>query len=254
MRCPDCREQLDAVVHGELSPDEVMAVNAHIAECAECAEDLTTQESMSRRLKEELVRHAAPDVLRARILSSLARSDAGGTVARVVPWGRWSRLAAAGLVIAVASSLSTAALMRRTAAPRAVADEVLSSHLRSLMPGHLTDVASTDQHNVKPWFNGRVDLSPNVPRLDASGFVLVGGRLDYLASRPVAVIVYARRQHVINVYTWPSAGDERMSTTLSLQGYHFVSWRSAGVETWVVSDLNAAELSDFVALMRRGVP
>ena len=161
-------------------------------------------------------------------------------------------MVAAGLVIAIASSATTATLLRRSAAARSVANEVLASHLRSLMPGHLTDVASTDQHNVKPWFNGRVDLSPNVPRLDSAGFLLVGGRLDYVASRPVAVVVYRRRQHVINVYAWPGGDDDNRSATLSVQGYHFERWRAGGVETWVVSDLNAAELSEFVTLFRRG--
>jgi anti-sigma factor RsiW len=208
---------------------------------------------MSRRLKEGLVRYPAPDVLRARIRSAIAHSASAAEPApTVAPRRQWARLLAAGLVIAVASSATTATVLRRGVQSRAVADELLASHVRSLMPGHLTDIVSTDQHNVKPWFNGRVDLSPPVPRLDSAGFPLVGGRIDYVSSRPVAVVVYTRRQHVINVYAWPSTGDDEAVRPATSNGYHFVHWRSGQVESWAVSDLNASELAAFVALFRRG--
>jgi anti-sigma factor RsiW len=112
----------------------------------------------------------------------------------------------------------------------------------------VTDVVSTDQHNVKPWFNGRVDLSPSVPNLSAAGFPLVGGRTDYVGGRAVPVIVYARRQHMINVYAWAARdGNASGRTESTRNGYHFVRWRSEGVEYWAVSDLNAGELAAFVA-------
>ena len=115
------------------------------------------------------------------------------------------------------------------------------------MPGHLTDVASTNQHNVKPWFNGRIDLSPLVPSLDSIGFPLIGGRLDYLDGRAVAAVVYARRQHVINVYSWPvNAPDIAPVNRTTEKGYHLVEWRRDGLEAWAVSDLNRAELTEFV--------
>jgi anti-sigma factor RsiW len=133
-----------------------------------------------------------------------------------------------------------------------VADDLLPSHLRSLQPGHLTDVVSTNQHNVKPWFNGRVDVSPAVPNFDSLGFPLVGGRTDYVRGRAVPVIVYARRQHMINVYVWPSA-DETSSPPRpsSRNGYHFVTWRASGLEYHAVSDLNAAELDSFAVAYAR---
>jgi anti-sigma factor RsiW len=115
------------------------------------------------------------------------------------------------------------------------------------MPGHLTDVASTNQHNVKPWFNGRIDLSPVVPSLDSAGFPLIGGRLDYVDGRAVAAVVYARRQHMINVYSWPSGGqDLRPIEAGAEKGYHLMRWRRDGIEAWAVSDLNRAELAEFV--------
>jgi anti-sigma factor RsiW len=133
-----------------------------------------------------------------------------------------------------------------------VAEAVLASHIRSLMPEHLTDVRSNDQHNVKPWFNGRLDFSPTVPRLDEQGFPLLGGRLDYVHGRPVAVVVYGRRQHVINVFSWP-ASDDRAATPepRSRNGYNLERWRQGGVEYWAVSDLNSAELQTFAELLRR---
>jgi anti-sigma factor RsiW len=131
-----------------------------------------------------------------------------------------------------------------------VRDEVLASHIRSLMPEHLTDVRSIDQHNVKPWFNGRLDFSPVVVRLDSLGFPLLGGRLDYIAGRPVAVVVYGRRRHVINAFSWPNGDGDAGLTTASSHGYHALHWRAGGVEHWVVSDLNAAELAQFAGLLR----
>jgi anti-sigma factor RsiW len=191
------------------------------------------------------MRYAAPDVLKARIRGAMTQ-----TVAQPVPVRSttpWWRLLAAGMVIAVASSGVTFAAMSRSASGGA-RDELLASHVRSLMPGHLTDVVSTEQHNVKPWFNGRVDVSPAVPNLDALGFPLVGGRTDYVRGRAVPVVVYARRQHIINVYAW-GARDERTSSprTSTRNGYHFVEWRASGVEYRAVSDLNPKELDTFVA-------
>src|SRR2546423_608934 len=228
MRCAECRDRLDAYLDAELTAGETEMMRAHVEECPDCAREYAVLAATSRQLKEGLVHYSAPDVLKARIRSALADSGAarGGTAPS---WARWTQLAAAAVVIAVASSATTVAVLHRGTASsptRSVADEVLASHLRSLMPGHLTDVASNDQHNVKPWFNGRVDLSPTVPRLDSIGFPLVGGRLDYIASRPVATVVYSRRQHIINVYSWPSPGDDRKEAIVSAQGYHLVSWRN----------------------------
>jgi anti-sigma factor RsiW len=111
----------------------------------------------------------------------------------------------------------------------------------------LTDVASNDTHNVKPWFNGRVNLSPPVPRLDSAGFILDGGRLDYVNGHPVAALVYLRRQHVINVFSWPDQGNDENRAPVTSQGYHVVGWRSGNLAFWAVSDLNSAELADFVS-------
>jgi len=168
-------------------------------------------------------------------------------------WGlRWPSAVAAAALVAVLSSALTLSVTQRRPAGEAVQSELLASHIRSLMPGHLTDVASNDQHNVKPWFNGRVDLSPAVPRLDSLGFPLVGGRIDYIDGRSVAVIVYTRRQHVINVYAWPTARGNDAPITSSSHGYNLIRLPRNGEELWIVSDLNRAELREFARLLDRG--
>ena len=253
MTCGDCRPLLERSIDDELTPEDVEKVRAHVAACTDCAHALESQQQLSRLLQDNLVHYEAPDTLKARIRGALAQagepSERPPLMARRV---RWVRLAAAGLLIAVASSGTTLLMSRSAAKERSLANDVLTSHIRSLMPGHVVDVASNDQHNVKPWFNGRLALSPPVPRLDSLGFRLVGGRLDYLDGRAAAVVVYARRQHLINVFAWPQPGGDAAESSRSSQGYNFVTWRTADTEFWVVSDLNAAELSEFTRLYRRG--
>ena len=236
---------LDARLDGELTPDEAREVDQHLAICPTCARDYARLDATHRLFSENLMRYPAPDVLKARIRGALGEAGRPTPVVRsAAPW--W-RMVAAGVVIAVASSALTVVTVRRLPDDGA-ADDLLASHVRSLQPGHLTDVVSTNQHNVKPWFNGRVDVSPAVPSLDSLGFPLVGGRTDYVRGRAVPVTVYARRQHMINVYAWSStagpAGPRRLP---SRNGYHFVTWRSGGLEYEAVSDLNANELDAFAA-------
>jgi anti-sigma factor RsiW len=248
MTCVECRDLVDAFADGELPAEDAAAVRAHLAGCGDCARELASITATSRKIGETFVKHQAPDVLKARIRSALSQPDAfeREETATVAKSGT-RRLAWGGLGIAVASGLLTFAVVRQMTPARSLTDDVVTSHIRSLMPGHLTDVVSTNQHMVKPWFNGRVDLSPPVPNLDSIGFMLIGGRLDYLEGRSVPVVVYGRRQHLISVYTWPdSRGDASSQAESARNGYNVIAWRGGGLSLEAVSDLNRPELEQFV--------
>src|SRR6266566_1470765 len=254
MTCADCLESLGSFVDGELPADEAALIEEHLRTCDDCARAHRRLVDTSSQVKAALMRYQAPDVLKARIRASLA--DPAGEFAAQrprVPLYRnisWGRTIAAAAIVAVASSALTLAITDRRPHESPVEQQVLASHIRSLIPGHLTDVASNDQHNVKPWFNGRVNMSPDVPRLDSVGYPLVGGRVDYIDGRSVAAVVYTRRQHVINVFWWPAAGGGELAPAASTtNGYHIIHARHNGEESWIVSDLNLPELENFARVL-----
>jgi anti-sigma factor RsiW len=159
-------------------------------------------------------------------------------------------VAAAAAVVAVIGGTWMAGTLSRHRANDEIVREAVSGHVRSLMASHLTDVASTDQHTVKPWFSGKVDFSPPVTDFAAADYPLIGGRLDYLQSHPVAALVYMHRKHVINVFVWPQAGaPDGFTPAVTLQGYHVIHAVHGGMTFWVVSDLNSAELATFAQML-----
>lgn len=256
--CPISPELLNAYVDSELAADTSATISAHLATCARCSLEYQALLATVAVLRSSLVRHTAPDVLRARVRGAIAAqplSDTATTTSFEPPPAmrrlpRWTLVAAAAVVCLALGAGTTLLAVRGAASVSPVADEVLASHLRSLMPEHLTDVRSNDQHNVKPWFNGRLDFSPSVPRLDSAGFPLIGGRLDYVGDRAVASVVYGRRQHIINVFSWPTAAANAPVAFAASHGYNMLHWRERGVEQWLVSDVNAADLRMFGALLR----
>jgi len=142
-------------------------------------------------------------------------------------------------------------MLFRPSSSERIADDIASAHIRSLMPGHLTDVPSSEQHTVKPWFAGKLDFSPAVVDLSGEGFPLVGGRLDYAAGRPVAALVYRRQAHLINLFVWPSSSTSEVAATADVrQGYNLLHWARGQTNYWVISDLNAAELGQFARLVQ----
>lgn len=243
--------QMDAYVDGELAPRDARELEAHLKECRNCTRLHDARVALGAAIRAELPALRAPDGLRTQLRAALA-SAAGIPLPRRTMrqhGRRWLALAASLALVALGSWQ----VASNRAAGVALSDQVLTSHVRSLMPGHLTDVVSSDQHTVKPWFNGKLDFSPSVYDFAGRGYPLIGGRLDYVAGRPVAALVYGRRQHVINVFLWPvtqpGPADERAADTR--QGYHLLHWTTPDYVYWVVSDLGTAELGEFAGLLRQ---
>ena len=262
MRCEDVLENLSAFQDDELDPVKSREIQRHLDSCSSCTQALAEMADLGERLRAEAPYHRATDSLRDRV-SQLAWRNAGGERAtgrragagRPNPRG-WlhapGRLSAAAAVLAVVAGTWLFLSVQSQARWSSLERDVVSSHIRSLMASHLTDVASTDQHTVKPWFNGRLDFSPQVLDLAPSGYPLIGGRLDYVHGRPVAALVYQRRKHWINVFTWPAEGNESIRSPRTQQGYHVLHETHGGMTYWIVSDLNAEELSGFGRLLTAG--
>ncbi len=241
--------ELDAYLDGELGGEGTRALEVHLAQCPECQQFRDERLALRAAIAAQIPTFQAPELLRKRVQSAIgqtARSPAPRTVG-LRGWSRALALAASLAFVAVGSWQ----LARTRAARDEISNDVLTSHIRSLMPGHLTDVLSSDQHTVKPWFNGRLDFSPPVYDFAGRGYPLLGGRLDYVDGRQVAALVYGRRQHLINVFLWPTIhGQIGGASTSTRQGYHVLHWTSVDYSYWAVSDLGMTELQEFVGLLQ----
>jgi anti-sigma factor RsiW len=241
-------DQLHAYFDGELDASRTRQFEDHLAACADCKLELAALEDLRDALRNGSIRHAPPQGLADRVRETIARANPSPSeLAR--PWTVWLTEFAA-LAAAILFGVSLAATLRIPSRSDRIAAEVAAGHARSLLADHLFDIASTDRHTVKPWFQGRTDFAPPVSDLTEQGFALVGGRLDFLDGHTAAALVYRRRQHVINLFVWPAAGGESGEKTLSWRGYNLAHWTAAGLTCWAVSDLNADELRDFTRLVR----
>jgi len=250
MTCDDAEILLHALIDGELDASHVREVEAHLASCAKCAVLARDYREMKKAMAGGRLRYTAPVELRRRIEASLPQAEV--PTRRAVLKG----FAFGSAVSAIAASGLFAVVLRGDDAMR-IQTELVSAHLRSLQAGHLTDVISTDQHTVKPWFNGRLDVSPPVIDLTAQGFTLVGGRLDYIDARAIGAVVYRRRQHVINLFVAQTASTERRAAKIeTIQGFNIRHWGDRGLNYWAVSDLARDELAEFgekfEAMMKTG--
>ncbi|WP_439405165.1 anti-sigma factor family protein [Bradyrhizobium sp. DASA03076] len=241
MTCDEAKILLHALLDNELDAGHARQVEAHMAACPACAAELAVQRDMQRALAGAKLRYTAPAGLRARIEASLPQARPQPSRRSVL-----RGFAMGSAVSALAASGVVAVVLRQDDQQR-VLSEVVSAHLRSLQAGHLIDVVSTDQHTVKPWFNGKLDVAPPVIDLTAQGFTLVGGRLDYIDARAIGAVVYKRRQHIINLFVSQTASTEhRPPKTQTMQGFNCRRWGERGLNFWAVSDIGGDELSEFV--------
>jgi len=251
MNCNETKEIIHGYLDGEVDPVRSMAIEQHLKDCAACAAAHREQQSLRTAITRGSLYFKAPKGLEKRVRSAVRQASKaeGRTEGARQRWNwNWrailSPLAATALLLLIALPILT-----RHSADDRLTREVVSAHQRSLMANklHLTDVASSDHHTVKPWFIGKLDFSPPVTDLASQGFPLQGGRLDYIEERPVAALVYQRRLHVINLFIWPeksgSSGELRTP-----QGYNVIHSNHEGMTYWAISDMNSGELREFLKL------
>ena len=248
MNCKDVRGEMHGYLDGELDLVRSQQLESHLLGCPVCRQAYEGQQVLSAAIKAQVSYFRTPSSLQTRIRSSLhAKRE---PKAWTVQWGWLGLGASLALAVMLAWNLvflSEPGLNQE----EQLAQEVVSNHVRSLMEGHLTDVPSSDQHTVKPWFDGKLDFSPPVKDFTAQGFPLVGGRLDYLDEHPVAALIYGHRRHLINVFVWPERKvADTIPHSLSRQGFNIVYFNRAGMAYWTISDLNSDELRQFVGLLQ----
>jgi len=265
MNCKEIADLLDGYLDGELDPVTSQKVEQHLRDCGKCERTYEVQTAMVHAISQTAPYYKAPIELRERIQLSL-REAIGATSTRgtsgegpllvrrpeavrrgvffEMPWN-WLALAAAIVLTAIIAS-SLLPRLRQPGADQFLATQLIASHVRSLMASHLTDVASSDQHTVKPWLDAKLDFAPPVVDLTNEGFPLIGGRLDYLNNRSVAALIYQRRKHFINLFIWPAGPDtDKMPKTLTRDGYQLLHWDGSPFNYWAVSDVSEADLQAF---------
>ena len=254
MNCENLRPLLEAHADGELDLVRQIEVDTHLAGCAACSRLAAEFTARREALEASLPRFAAPAALRQAILASVrghgtpANRPRAASRGRLIPRSAWNLGGlAASLAVALALGYGLGGSRART---NSLLDEAVADHVRSLQAGHLTDVVSTDQHTVKPWFIGRVDFSPPVVDLGEVGFPLVGGRLERIDGQTAAALVYHRRLHTINVFIWPDARGAIPSRLGAKDGYHTVAWSQGGLNFLAISEIPGAELQEFVGAYR----
>lgn len=244
------RELIEGYLDRELDLAWNSEVERHLADCPACAgiySELNRQREATRSLAPY---YRAPEGLKDSILGALRNAPAEPAARVPVPAWRWAAIAAS-VLLAASLAWNLTLLRPRTTDQDALLENLIASHVRSLIGTHLLDVASTDQHTVKPWFNGKTDFSPQVKDFGSRGFPLIGGRIEYAANRRVAALVYRRRQHVINLFTWPSTGNDSWRRGFAHDGFNVAHWSDGAMTYWAISDLNPAELGEFEELYRK---
>ena len=268
MNCEEAVKLMDGYLDGELDPITSQTIEQHLLECPKCDQAYKIHGSLIRAIGNASPYYKAPAELRERIQSSLRDEIAELPTRsisrepqplfprrqprpRAILWeASWNWLAlAAAIIFAAVIAFTFVPRLQRPGADQFLATQLIASHVRSLMADHLTDVASSDQHTVKPWLDTKLDFAAPVLDLSGDGFPLVGGRLDYLDNHSAAALVYQRRKHFINLFIWPTTpGDSKAQTMVAREGYHLVHWTDADFNYWAVSDVNEGDLQTFKSL------
>jgi len=274
MNCDEATKLMDGYLDGELDPITSQTIEQHLRECRNCEQAYKTHGLLIRAVGNAAPYYKAPAELRERIQSSLREEIADRPMRNVTrdaqplfprrqpepwtilfgtPWN-WLGLAAAILFAAIIG-WNLLPRLQRPGPGQLLATQLIAGHVRSLMANHLTDVASSDQHTVKPWLDTKLDFAPPVADLSNKGFPLVGGRLDYLDNRPVAALIYQRRKHFINLFVWPVESNAAKGTeTISRQGYQLLHWVNSDFNYWAVSDVSVGDLQAFKQSFEQQVP
>jgi anti-sigma factor RsiW len=246
LKCEACQPWLHAYLDNELDAATAARVQTHLTGCAHCRAALGAIEALRDGVRAHLPYHAAPADLRRRVLAHARRELRPPAPRQALGWLRWAAPAFSTVALALAAMLYLA-----TPSPGdLLSDEFVSSHVRSLLEQHLADVASSDRHTVKPWFTGKLDFSPPVYDFTTEGYPLLGGRIDYIADRTVAALVYRHRKHIINVFVMPTAQADTGLRPSSRRGFNLVSWREHHLAFEAVSDLSQDDLEALCRLIQ----
>jgi anti-sigma factor RsiW len=252
--CPDKTILLQGLIDSELDAVNTAACEAHLKTCTSCHAEYLRMLALREAVGAPSVTHRAPERLRANVEAMLAEAESANLSAARPTRPRmsaWNLGGAGGLVAAGFGIL----MVLPQIADNGLERQLVASHVRSLLANHLTDVATADQHVVRPWFNGKVDVAPPVPQLADQGFPLVGGRLDYIDGRVAPAIVYRRRLHTVNLFAWPA--DERLfngAKTVRRDGYTVEEWTAGGLRYAAVSDVDPGDLKLFKAAFEAHSP
>ena len=271
MNCEEAAKLMDGYLDGELDPITSQTIEQHLLECPKCDQAYKIHGSLIRAIGNASPYYKAPAELRERIQSSLRDEIAELPTRsisrepqplfprrqprpRAILWETsWNWLAlAAAIIFAAVIAFTFVPRLQRPGADQFLATQLIASHVRSLMAAHLTDVASSDQHTVKPWLDVKLDFAAPVVDLSGDGFPLVGGRLDYLDNHSAAALVYQRRKHFINLFIWPTTpGDSKAQTMVAREGYHLLHWSDGDFTYWAVSDVALSDLQNFKQLFEQ---